>query len=447
MIPVVMSDQQIVYLRHILGCVGVGSSKGFVHMWNWRGRSAEHRINQNSFTSELNVPVLIDDGNGILDGVSRVEAAKLMGLPLVPCIVITHLTAAERRLLRIVLNRQQEKGQWNFEVLKLELQELIIEDAPVEISGFSPSEIDQILLDDEVPATEPEPLAPTHDAVPIARVGDHFILGDHELICGDATDPRVLASLMREEKAQLLLTDEPYNVKIAGHATGSSHREFLMASGEMSDQEFRAFNDDWIAASLPHLCDGALFATFIDWRGQPIVQAAATQHGLTAINLIVWVKTNAGMGSQYRSQHELIPLFKKGKSPHINNVELGKHGRWRSNVWTYPGASSMGSDARRGLQDHPTVKPVAMLEDALLDLTNRAHLVLDPFLGSGSTLIAAEKTGRWCRGVELDPLYVDVILRRYHEFTGRPAILRGTEETFPELTKRRLSETEIRDHA
>lgn len=181
-----------------------------------------------------------------------------------------------------------------------------------------------------------------------------------------------------------------------------------------------------------------IISTFIDWRGYPTVHAAATELGLTAINLIVWVKTNAGMGSQYRSQHELLPLFKVGTAPHVNNIELGKHGRWRSNTWTYPGASSMGSDARRGLQDHPTVKPVAMLEDALLDMTNRDDIVLDPFLGSGSTLIAAEKTGRRCRGLELDPRYVDVILRRYYAVIGEQGILRETGETVLELAERRV---------
>jgi DNA modification methylase len=388
-------------------------------------------------TLGFTVPVLIDDGNVVLDGAVRIEAAKLLGLSTVPCIVVSHLTAAERRLLRIALNRQQEKGEWDFEALKLELQELIIEEAPVEIAGFSLPEIDQILIDDQTSAMESAPLAPEPKAVPIAQVGDHFILGEHELICGDATDPRLLAGLMGENQARLVLTDEPYNVKISGHVTSGGHREFPMASGEMSDDEFRTFNDAWMGACTPHLCDGGLFATFIDWRGYLIVHAAASQRGLAAMNLIVWTKTNAGMGSLYRSQHELLPLFKKGKAPHVNNVELGKHGRWRSNHWTYPGASTMGSDARRGLRNHPTVKPVAMLEDALLDLTNRDDIVLDPFMGSGSTLIATVNIGRRCRGIELDPLYVDVILRRYEAVSGQPGRLRETGETFTELSERR----------
>jgi DNA modification methylase len=206
-----------------------------------------------------------------------------------------------------------------------------------------------------------------------------------------------------ESPARLVLTDEPYNVAIARNVTGGVHRKFLMASGEMSDAEFRAFNDDWMSAALPWLCDGGVFGTFIDWRGYPTVFAAASKLALNPLNLIVWTKTNAGMGSLYRSQHELLPLFKKGNAPHVNNIALGRKGRWRSNVWTYPGTSSLGSDARRGLEDHPTVKPVAMLVDTLLDLTTRGEIVLDPFLGSGSTLIAAESTDRCCRGVELDP--------------------------------------------
>jgi DNA modification methylase len=387
-------------------------------------------------------PVLIGKDNLILDGETRVDAARLIGLASVPAIRIDHLSSAEQRLLRLAVNRLGEKGQWDLDELKVEFEELILEDAPIEIVGFSLPEMDQILFDDEVAAVEPGPLAPEPDVQAVARVGDHFVLGRHEIICGDATDPRVLERLMHEDRAQLLLSDEPYNVEIRGNVTRGAHREFVMASGEMTDREFYVFNDAWMAACLPHLCDGALFGTFIDWRGYPTVHAAATALGLKPMNLIVWVKTNAGMGSQYRSQHELLPLFKSGTAPHVNNVELGKHGRWRSNTWTYPGASSLGSDARRGLKEHPTVKPVAMLEDALLDMTNRDDVVLDPFLGSGSMLIAAEKTGRCCRGLELDPRYVDVILRRYHEITGQLGILRDTGETVLELAERRMQEGE-----
>jgi DNA modification methylase len=354
---------------------------------------------------------------------------------------MAHLSKGEQRLLRLAVNRLGEKGEWDLDELKIEFEELILADAPIEISGFSLDEIDQIVAGDEAEAVEQGPLAPNPGAIPVARLGDIYQLGPHRLICGDATDPIVLRRLMEGDGAgPLVLTDEPYNVKIAGHVTGGAHREFAMASGEMTNEEFLAFNVAWMEAVLPHLCDGGVFGTYIDWGGWPTVFAAAAKLGLTPLNLIVWAKTNAGMGSLYRSAHELLPLFKKGGAPHVNNVQLGKRGRWRSNVWTYPGASSLGSDARRGLQDHPTVKPAAMLEDALLDLTNRGEIVLDPFLGSGSTLIAADKAGRVCRGVELDPLYVDVIIRRYEAVTGQAAVLADTGETFADLAARRAGE-------
>jgi DNA modification methylase len=242
---------------------------------------------------------------------------------------------------------------------------------------------------------------------------------------------------MRGETARLILTDEPFNVRISGHVTKGDHREFMMASGEMSDDEFRIFNSAWTGASVEHLCDGGLIGTFIDWRGYPIVHSAAAQVGLSPVNLIVWAKHNAGMGSLYRSQHELLPLFKKEHVSHVNNVELGKNGRWRTNVWSYPGASSIRSDSREGLEHHPTVKPTALLVDAMLDLTNRGEIILDPFVGSGSSLIAAQSVGRRCFGVELDPGYVDICVKRYEKIYEQPAILEATGETYGELEARR----------
>ena len=369
-----------------------------------------------------------------------------MGLDRAPCLRIDHLSEEEQRLLRLAVNRLGEKGQWNLDELKIEFEELILAEAPIEISGFTLDEIDQIVIGCEQEVAEQGPLEPDPGAAAIARLGDLFELGPHRLICGDATDPAVLTRLTDgDPPARLVLTDEPFNVPIAGHVSGGDHREFAMVSGEMTDAEFLIVNTAWIKAASDRLCDGGVFGTFIDWRGYPTVHAASVKAGLTPLNLVVWGKTNGGMGSLYRSQHELLPLFKKGGAPHINNIELGKRGRWRSNLWSYPGASSLGSDARRGLQDHPTVKPVAMLEDALLDLTNRGDVVLDPFLGSGSTLIAAEKAGRVCRGVELDPLYVDVIIRRYEAATGEAAILFETGETFQDLAARRAAETTRRE--
>ena len=386
-------------------------------------------------------PLLVGRDNELINGEARFEAAKQLGLDRIPCVRIEHLSKEEQRVLRLAVNRLAERGQWDLDALKIEFEELIVSDAPIEISGFSLPEIDQIMLGDDAGGSEQGPLEPKPSAIAVAKLGDMFQLGPHRVICGNATEPEILQRLIDGDKpARLVLTDEPYNVRISGHVSGGAHREFAMASGEMTDAEYLAFNVAWMEAVAPCLCEGGVLGTFIDWRGHPTVFAAASKLGLTALNLVVWAKTNAGMGSLYRSQHELLPLFKKGIASHVNNVELGKNGRWRSNVWTYPGASSLGSDARRGLRDHPTVKPTAMLKDALLDLSNRGDIVLDPFLGSGSTLIAAESTSRVCRGVELDPLYVDVIVRRYEAASGDAATLAETGESFHELAARRERE-------
>ena len=403
-------------------------------------------------------PILIGPDNEVIDGETVIEGVRLLGLDRLSCIRVGHLNDSERRLLRLAINRLAEKGEWDFEALRLEFNELILVDAPIEIGGFAPDEIDQILSLDPDDGVERASLVPEAGAEPVARLGDLYRLGPHCLACGDATDAAVLRRLMsagakprlgrravlgagNRSLARMVLTDEPYNVPIAGNVTGGRHRESAMASGEMSAPEYLVFNEIWMAAALPYLVNGGLLATFIDWRGYSIVDAAAVNLGLLPVNLVVWSKTNAGMGSLYRSQHELLPLFKKGDAPHINNVKLGKHCRWRSNVWTYAGASSLGSDARRGLAEHPTVKPTAMLEDALLDLTERGDIVLDPFFGSGSTLIAAHRTGRVCRGVEIDPLYVDLIIRRFETETGENAVLMETGETHQELAARRTRAT------
>jgi DNA modification methylase len=386
-------------------------------------------------------PVLIDQDNQILNGVAAAAAAKALGLVAIPCIRVAHLTASEKRVVRPALNRLSEKGHWALPELKAELIELVDEGIEIEDTAFTLAEFDQITLDDEIEPAEQGPLAPDCEAPAVAQLGDVFVFdGGHRVVCGDATDPEVYRKIFGDETARLVLTDEPYNVPIAGHVTKGDHREFAMASGEMTDPEFSGFNSSWMGASLAHLCDGGLIGTFIDWRGFPLVHAAAFGHGLVPINLCVWAKTNGGLGSLYRSQHELFPLYKKGTAAHVNNIELGKHGRWRSNLWSYPGASSVSSDSRKGLELHPTVKPTALLTDAMLDLTNRGDIVLDPFLGSGSALIAAHGTGRRCFGIELDPRYVDVVLKRSNTVCGLSATLEATGETFDGVATRRHKE-------
>lgn len=388
-------------------------------------------------------PILIDDALAVLDGVTRVEAARRLGLPYVPCIVAKHLTPTQKRAVRLALNRLSEKGSWSLPDLKAELIELVGAGVVIQDTGFTVVEFDQITLEDDIDPVERGPLAPDDVMIPVARLGDVFVFegGRHRVVCGDATDQAIYNTLMEGQQACFVPTDVPYNVPIAGHVTKGPHLEFVMASGEMSKQEFLAFNKAWITAAAMHLCDGGLLGTYIDWRGYPTIDVAATDSGLSAINMIVWNKTNAGMGSLYRSQHELFALYKKGTAPHVNNVDLGKNGRWRSNVWVYPGASSLQSDSRKGLVFHPTVKPVAMCMDAILDVTNRDQLVLDPFLGSGSNLIAAQNIGRRCFGIELDPRYVDVVLERYRTMFGQTAVLESTGETFQEVAHRRLQES------
>jgi DNA modification methylase len=386
-------------------------------------------------------PILISDTDEVIDGAVRIEAMRQLGQDRISCIVVNHLSEAELRLLRISVNRLAEKGMWDIEALRLEFEELIVLEAPIEISGFDLEQIDQILLDDDTDSAEPGQLAPASGAIATSRFGDIWRIGAHILICGDARDHGVYERLFDDgERARLILTDPPFNVRIAGHVTRGAHREFLVASGELTEQQFFDFNKSWMNACLPHLVDGGLIASFIDWRGLPVLLPAAASLDLKQLNLVVWGKTNGGQGGFYRSAHELLPIWKLGNAPHVNNIELGRHGRWRSNLWIAPGASSLGSDSRDGLKLHPTVKPTALLEDALVDLTRRGEIVTDPFLGSGSTMVAADKVGRVCRGLELDPLYCDVIVRRMKEVIGKDAILVATGETFATVAQRRAEQ-------
>jgi DNA modification methylase len=369
--------------------------------------------------------ILVTSKGEIIDGHSLVEAARSAGLTAIPCLVQEHLTSRGVREARIAVNKLQELGIWDFEELKIEFIELRDLGSDLSGTGFSLPEIDLVLQDDQPDAIEQGPLAPEPHAEPLSKPGDVFALGRHRIVCGDARDPRAYEAIMApDEQARAVLTDTPYNVAIHGHVTSGDHREFSMAAGEMPPEVFARFNADWMDTSAAWLLEGGLLGTFIDWRSVAMVIQVGQSLGFELINVPVWAKTNGGMGSLWRSQHELFPVMRKAGGSHKNNVELGKHGRYRSNVWTYPGASSLGSDARKGLKLHPTVKPTAMLEDLILDISDRGEIIIDSFLGSGSTLIACEKTGRVCRSIEIDPLYVDVALRRWMAVTGKtPRVL------------------------
>jgi DNA modification methylase len=387
-------------------------------------------------------PVLIGEGGEVIAGHGRVLAAKQLGIVEVPTLLLAHLTEAERRAYRIADNKLAELAGWDESILRVEfasLAELDL-DFELELTGFDTAEIDLILdggetepdEDDQSPAPQPGPA--------VTRPGDVWILGEHRLVCGDATDTGVLDQLMQGNKADCVFTDPPYNVKIDGNVCGSGaikHREFAMASGEMDIATFTKFLRDALSVMASHSRDGAIHFVCMDWRHMSELQHAGEAVYSELKNLVVWAKTNAGMGTFYRSQHELVFVFKVGTAAHTNTFGLGGSGRYRTNVWSYPGVNSFGK-GQGDLNLHPTVKPVAMVADAIKDVTKRRQIVLDAFGGSGTTLIAAERTGRIARLVELDPLYCDVICRRFEKLTGKAAVLEATGEAFAEVWPREL---------
>lgn len=381
-------------------------------------------ITRFGFTS----PILIDDENRILAGHGRLAAALQLGLSGVPCIRLSSLSLAERRAYLIADNKLALNAQWDQEVLALELGELMELEFEVDLTGFEQAEIDAILVDASEASVEssgpeddfPSPSSATKS---VTQRHDRWILGRHVLSCGDATDPSCLDSLMDGAIADMVFTDPPYNVRIDGNVSGrGNHREFVQASGEMGRTEFTEF----LTASLQNAgraCrSGAVVFVCMDWRHMEELLAAGYAVFTDLMNLCVWAKTNGGMGTFYRSQHELIFVWKVGDAPHTNNFGLGDKGRYRTNVWSYPGVNTFKAGRSEELAMHPTVKPVALVADAIRDVSNRGNMVLDLFGGSGTTLIAAEKTGRHARLLELDPVYCDVIIRRWETLTGKRAV-------------------------
>ena len=385
------------------------------------------------------VPALIDADNLIICGKGRVEAARLLGMTEVPCIRVTHLSEAERRVFAIAENQLGQLAGWDQETLRIELQELSGMDLSfsLELTGFSSAKIDSIIFGGESGDRSENAIPALPDQV-VSRVGDLWQLGDGRLLCGDAIDPASFKRLLDGEQVRVVFTDPPYNVAIAGHVTsGGRHGEFVMASGEMTDDEFTGFSTKVMQRASENLIDGGLLYYCMDHRHLEHTLAAAAAVKLDRLNLIVWDKKAGGMGSFYRSRHELIFLFRKRGASHLNRVELGKHGRDRSNVWTYEGVNGFGAAKAKAREMHPTVKPFALVRDAILDCTAKGDAVLDLFSGSGTTIIAAENVGRRGFATELDPRYVDVGVIRWQEFTGREARLASTGQTFREVRAER----------
>jgi DNA modification methylase len=390
-------------------------------------------------------PVLISADSEIIAGHGRVEAAKLMGLETVPTLELSHLNGAERRAYILADNKLAANAGWDQELLAIELQGLMDLDFDVSLTGFSTAEIDLTL--DFVSGADPERCDSPEDDVPavateaVCRPGELWTLGRHRLFCGDARDPLAYQRLLQGRSADLIMTDPPYNVRVSGHVCGLGkvqHRDFAMAAGEMSKADFTAFLSESLGAMAKVARDGAIAFVFMDWRHMGEITDAGEAVFDELKNLCVWNKTNAGMGAFYRSKHELVFVYKVGTAPHTNTFGLGDGGRHRTNVWDYPGISSLTGTRAEELAMHPTVKPTALIADAIRDCARRGEIVLDGFGGSGTTLIAAETTGRAARLIELDPLYCDVILRRYQRLTGRQGKLADTGESFDMLEAERL---------
>lgn len=398
-------------------------------------------IRQFGFTS----PMLVDREGRIVAGHGRVEAARRLEMSDVPVIPLEHLSKAELRAYALADNKLALNAGWDPEILKVEFEELQSLDLrfDLEITGFSTTEID-LAIDFRSPAERLEDLpALERRATPGVERGDLWLLGEHRLLCGDSRESANFIRLMDGQQARMVFSDPPFNVPIAGHVGGLGairHGEFAFASGEMCPQEFT----DFLAQAFSHAArvsmDGAIHFQCMDWRHMREMLDAGHEVYSELKNLCVWTKDNGGMGSFYRSQHELVFVWKVGGAPHLNTVELGRNGRYRTNVWAYPAATKAGPDAELAM--HPTVKPVTMIMDAIKDTSKRGEIVLDPFGGSGSTLIAAHKTKRRARLIEYEPKYCEVTIRRWEKVAKAEAVLADTGETFATVHARRSAQME-----
>ena len=387
------------------------------------------------------IPILVRSKPGgdryeVVDGHTRLAAALRLGAEKLPCILVDDLPDVDIRRLRLSLNKLQETAEWDDEALRLEINEIIEIGGVIEIPGFVLPELEAIRFG-AGDAEEPDPADDLSglvmpDTPAVSRAGDVWCLGDHRILCCSARDTTAIAALFDGQVADVVFTDPPYNLKINGHvrSAGAGFAEFAEASGDMPREDFIVLLLDTLGNAAAVLNPGGVLYACIDWRHVGEMIEALETLGLETLNICVWVKTNPGMGSLYRSQHELVFVTRRPGAGHQNNVQLGKFGRNRSNVWTYPGATGGRRDADDDFHVHPTVKPIRLVMDALLDVTGPGDLVLDPFLGSGTTLLAAERTRRRCIGVEIEPAYVDLAIRRWQEMTGGRAIHAESGVTF-----------------
>lgn len=372
------------------------------------------------------VPLLIDEDNEIIAGHARLEAAQHLGWSELPAIRLKGLTTAQKNALRIADNRVAELGEWDMSFLQRELQALVDGKFDMAMTGFETIDLDKIMTPPFDPALEDEAVLPPLPKTPVSRLGDLYGLAEHRLLCGDSREEQSYIRLLPGESVALVASDLPYNVRINGHVSGNGrvrHDEFAMASGEMSPEEFIAFLRLVFSNCRNHLRDGALLYAFMDWRGIADLVLLGRELFQRLMNICVWAKPNGALGSHYRSAHEMIAVFKYGTAPHINNIQFGRLGRNRTNVWQYDGASGFSKTRKADLEDHPTVKPLALMCDLIRDASSPGDLVLDPFGGAGTTLLAAQLCGRRAALIEIEPKFVDVTLRRFQERTGIEPVL------------------------
>lgn len=402
-------------------------------------------INEFGFTN----PILVDEHLNVIAGHARLEAAKALRLEKVPCLRLEHLSEAQKTALALADNKLGDMSQFDPELLARQLAELCAIDFTIELTGFDTAEVDLLLDTPAICAADPADsfAEPEPDAVPISQRGDLWLLGEHRLLCGNALDTAAYEHLLGSELAEIVFTDPPYNVPIQGHVSGlgrAVHDEFAMASGEMLREEFTRFLSTYMGHLARFSTDGSIHYHCMDWRHLREMLAAGSAAYAELKALCVWNKTNGGMGSLYRSKHELVLVYKNGTAPHVNNVELGRYGRYRTNVWDYPGANTFRAGREEELALRPTVKPVSLVADAIRDCSKRGALVLDPFAGSGTTILAAERTGRRAAAIEMDPRYVDVAIQRWRAITGGSGLLDGDGRSFDDIATARREPLEAR---